>query len=116
MSHQDDSAYYGLRAAEEVSRGDEATNEAVAAIHYELAFRYETLAAQLRTKGPKLTLVSRRGSNSPSDSHGPGADRVRISSSGPRSFQAASFPDQETDRTLISPILVASREPECAGR
>jgi hypothetical protein len=105
MSHQDDSAYYGLRAAEEVLRGDEATNEAIAAIHYELAFRYEVLAAQLRTEGPKLTLVN-RGSNSPSPSHGPAADRVRISSGGPRSFQVASFPDQGTDRSLISPNFV----------
>ena len=115
MSHQDDCAYYALRAAEESLRGDEATNEAVAAIHYELAFRYEVLAAQLRTEGPKLTLVD-RGSNSPFPSHGPAADRVRIPSTGPRSFQVASFPDQETDESLISSIWVVAREPEGVGR
>lgn len=57
MSRPDDRAYYSLRTAEEMERGDQAIDAASAAIHYELAKRYSILAAPSGTKAPKFTLV-----------------------------------------------------------
>lgn len=57
MSNPDDHNYYWIRAAEEFERGGQAVDSIVAAVHYELAFRYGTLAAQTGTRAPKLKLV-----------------------------------------------------------
>lgn len=57
MSHREDSAYYWLRAAEELRRSDEAANEAAAAVHRELAYRYGTLADGTGADGHDLILA-----------------------------------------------------------
>lgn len=57
MLHPDDHTYYWIRAAEEFERGGQTNDSIVAAVHYELAYRYGTLAAQSGTGAPRLTLV-----------------------------------------------------------
>lgn len=56
MRHHDDQGYYAARCAEEMERGELAASEAVAAIHFELAYRYSVLANGPSIV-PQLTLV-----------------------------------------------------------
>lgn len=58
MSHQENSAYYRARAAEEVERGEKAATEAAAAVHHEMARRYRALAARSGTGALQLTIVA----------------------------------------------------------
>lgn len=58
MTRRDDHAFYWLRAAEELRRGEQAADATAAAVHYELAYRYGLLAAQTGTERPELTLVA----------------------------------------------------------
>ena len=44
MSHETNRAYYARRAAEEIAVGDKADGSSIAAIHFELAYRYSLLA------------------------------------------------------------------------
>lgn len=44
MSHLNDREYFADRAEQEVEVGDRAASPLIAAIHYELAFRYSLLS------------------------------------------------------------------------
>ena len=57
MKRQDDQLYFTGRVRDEIDRGDQARNSSIAAIHYELAYRYSLLCAKARP-GPRLSLVS----------------------------------------------------------
>lgn len=46
MSGKNDTAYYWIRAAEELEKAAQAVNPAVAAVHHDLAFRYGARAAR----------------------------------------------------------------------
>jgi len=52
-----DRDYFARRAREEIERGEQAANAAIAAIHYDMALRYSNLAAQAPAEKPVLTLV-----------------------------------------------------------
>jgi hypothetical protein len=52
MRHSDDPDYYTVRTIEEMERGDQAVNSTIAAVHYELAFRYSVLAGDMGEEGP----------------------------------------------------------------
>lgn len=60
MACTKDAAYYWLRAAAELERGDGATDATVAAVHYELAYHYGVAAAQAGNIPRKLALVDSR--------------------------------------------------------
>lgn len=57
MLHRDDHDYFWVRAAEELEHGKLASDATVAAVHYELAYRYGALASQTCNATPKLALV-----------------------------------------------------------
>lgn len=57
MPRPDDHCYYSRRTAEELERGDQASNATVAAIHYTMANRYSILAAKAATGKRSLTVV-----------------------------------------------------------
>ena len=59
MSYPDESAYYWLRAAAELERGDQAPTATIAAVHYELAYRYGVAAVHASDSKPRLMLVER---------------------------------------------------------
>jgi len=52
-----DKVYFARRAVDEIERGEQAANAALAAIHYEMALRYSMLAAEVPSRRPKLTLI-----------------------------------------------------------
>ena len=57
MTDQDGASYYWVRAAEEMNRGDRADNPTVAAVHFEMAYRYGIIATQKGQKTPTLRLI-----------------------------------------------------------
>lgn len=57
MLQPDDQAYYLRRAEEEMDRGDQAIGPAIAALHYELSYRYSLLASRSDNGTPQLRLV-----------------------------------------------------------
>lgn len=56
MRNSEDDDYYAQRALEEIDRGDSAVDPTAAAVHYDLAQRYSTLAGRPDLALPKLTL------------------------------------------------------------
>ena len=52
-----DKVYFARRAVEEIERGEQAANAALAAIHYEMALRYSMLASEVPSRQPKLRLI-----------------------------------------------------------
>lgn len=52
MTNRDDHAYYVARASKEASIAETCSNQRVAAIHFEMAFRYAVLA-----HGPPIQVV-----------------------------------------------------------
>ncbi len=52
MSRFDDRTYYSSRADEELEHGDVAATGSVAAVHYELAYRYSMLAFEMNSGRP----------------------------------------------------------------
>ncbi len=52
MTRYGNHSYYSRRAAEEIERGDQAIDAAVAEIHYDLAHRYSMLAAPQPLRHP----------------------------------------------------------------
>lgn len=57
MSDIGDRAYFSCRAEEEIQRGEESATMLVAAVHYELAYRYSLKADQSDSRNPSLTLI-----------------------------------------------------------
>ena len=57
--YPDDSAYYWIRAAEELERAQAAASEVVAQVHNDLARRYGTRAAKMGAGSPNPLVKSR---------------------------------------------------------
>ena len=57
MAYQNDREYLNRRMDEELERGDRAANSSVAAIHYELAYRYALRCFEEPSGPPTLRLV-----------------------------------------------------------
>lgn len=58
MIHREHPNYYWIRAAEEMERGDHTPDTAVAAVHYEMAYRYGIFATEISKGARELTLVA----------------------------------------------------------
>ncbi len=57
MAQRECPSYYWIRAAEEMERGDHSVDPAVAAVHYEMAYRYGMLATRMTAGAPRLLLI-----------------------------------------------------------
>ncbi len=56
MFEPDDRDYYSARANDASARGSQASNPRVAAIHYELAYRYSLLTGETSVERTELKL------------------------------------------------------------
>jgi hypothetical protein len=57
VAYQNDRIYLNRRFENELERGNQAANSSIAAIHYELAFRYALRCFEGSSEPPPLTLV-----------------------------------------------------------